>query len=220
MRGSSIITVRTVYTCTLFTLAVIPLILCSLTMTRRIYSRQELLNIGQSVSIHGHQKPFTRDKWDLFKTLDIARKSERGNRAGRTARKFAIPRVKTFWTDTCSRHQLDDHAGQRAPSRPPLASDGRCHSHIGVWNARSMSNKTTCICDMILDNDLDVLVLTESWLTGNQGDDLVIGDIKSTLPNYDLLHCPRLGSKGGGICIVYRSSGQVTLNSRIEFTSF
>ncbi|XP_011677291.2 uncharacterized protein LOC105444571 [Strongylocentrotus purpuratus] len=73
---------------------------------------------------------------------------------------------------------------------------------------------------MILDNDLDVLVLTESWLTGNQGDDLVIGDIKSTLPNYDLLHCPRIGSKGGGICIVYRSSAQVTLNSRIEFTSF
>nr|XP_054759574.1 uncharacterized protein LOC129265625 [Lytechinus pictus] len=71
-----------------------------------------------------------------------------------------------------------------------------------------------------MDNELDVLVLTESWLSGNQRDDLVIGDIKSTLPNYNLLHCPRLESKGGGICILYRSSVKVTLNSRTDFKSF
>jgi hypothetical protein len=33
---------------------------------------------------------------------------------------------------------------------------------IGHWNARSMSNKVVSVCDLIIHNTLDILIITES----------------------------------------------------------
>ena len=46
-----------------------------------------------------------------------------------------------------------------------------CHplvSNLAFRNARSLTNKTHAVTDLVVDNNLDVLVITESWLSGGQ----------------------------------------------------
>jgi len=38
---------------------------------------------------------------------------------------------------------------------------------FGLWNARSIRNKTTTLCDFVVSNRLDIMVLTETWLKGD-----------------------------------------------------
>jgi len=40
----------------------------------------------------------------------------------------------------------------------------------GLWNARSIRNKTTALCDFVVSNQLDIMVLTERWLKGDDSD--------------------------------------------------
>lgn len=63
----------------------------------------------------------------------------------------------------------------------PLKGDQKILEHfstrVGVWNARSMMNKQTEISDFIITENLDVLVITEAWLTGDSRDSTTIADI-------------------------------------------
>ncbi|XP_072030574.1 uncharacterized protein [Amphiura filiformis] len=77
----------------------------------------------------------------------------------------------------------------------------------------------TSICDLIMDKDLDILVITESWLWGNGYEDTIIADLNSTLPDYQHCNVPR-PSRGGSVCVIYRSALKVTLNDAIQFNSF
>ena len=87
---------------------------------------------------------------------------------------------------------------------------------IGHWNSRSMKTKVVYVCDLIVQNQLDVLVITESWLTGDNYDNLVIGDINTTLPNYGMFHLPR-PTRGGRLGII-DNTGDLTASH--EFFSF
>ena len=78
---------------------------------------------------------------------------------------------------------------------------------LGLFNARSVRNKTSSIADNILDQSLDILVLTETWL--RQDDDLVCGEL--TPPGYVLHHRPRVhGNEGyGGVGILIKENIKV-----------
>ena len=94
---------------------------------------------------------------------------------------------------------------------------------MAVWNAQSMKNKTTDICDFVESEKLDVFALTEAWLKGDARDDHAIADVLNTLPGYKL-HClPRLGNYGkkggGGICVILRD-GFETREKQLDFQSF
>ena len=67
-----------------------------------------------------------------------------------------------------------------------------------------MKNKTTHVCDLVISERLDILAITEAWLTDDYRDNHVLADIKTTLPGFDLHCAPRLGRRGGGICIIFR----------------
>ncbi|XP_063951799.1 uncharacterized protein LOC135153255 [Lytechinus pictus] len=104
---------------------------------------------------------------------------------------------------------------------PSTPQNGATCLKAGQWNCRSMNNKSTEICDLIISNNLDLLFLTESWLCGDSHDNVTIADITSTLPDFRVIHEPRK-SRGGGICIihVHRSSLELTRNSSTIFSSF
>lgn len=109
---------------------------------------------------------------------------------------------------------------QRASQSSSKDHQGRYpHVKIGHWNARSMNNKTIAICDLILDSDLDMLIVTESWLRGDFRDNHIIADISTTLPNYQVLHVHRQ-SRGGGICVIYRTGLKITTNDAHDFVTF
>ena len=38
---------------------------------------------------------------------------------------------------------------------------------FALWNARSINNKITTLCDFIITNRVDIMVITETWLNGD-----------------------------------------------------
>jgi hypothetical protein len=76
---------------------------------------------------------------------------------------------------------------------------------IGLLNCQSVKNKATIISDFLCENDLDVLLLNETWLRSGATDKRVIGDL---VPDgYSFKHKARNnGSRGGGVGILFRDS--------------
>ena len=84
-------------------------------------------------------------------------------------------------------------------------------------NARSIRNKTLNINDTVVERDIDILFLSETWL-GKDDDDAVIASIKPD--GYDFIHHPRLGQEGGGVAILFRQSIKIQLQDHKSYSTF
>lgn len=74
-------------------------------------------------------------------------------------------------------------------------------------NCRSVCNKAITVKDYITDHNLDLILLTETWL-GYERDRQVCGDL---LPSgYEIKHISRKKRRGGGVALVYRSTISLT----------
>jgi len=71
---------------------------------------------------------------------------------------------------------------------------------IFLKNCQSSCNKSDEISDVIKDMDLDALVITETWLTGNVSDQKIVGDV--TPVGYSFHHAARVSKKGGRVGIL------------------
>ena len=86
-----------------------------------------------------------------------------------------------------------------------------------MFNPRSVKKKSEAIVEFVVDNDIDVLTLTETWLTCN--DTVAAGDI--TPQGYALHHVPRYGRRGGGIGVLYKAGFSLRVdNSYPETKTF
>src|SRR6218665_280308 len=92
-----------------------------------------------------------------------------------------------------------------------------------IWNARSLSNKFAFIGQTILDHNLDIFAVTETWHWGS--DDVPV--CRATPPGFTFCDRPRplpldvSPTQGGGIVIYLRSTlrfSRITLD--MEITSF
>ncbi|KAL7406155.1 hypothetical protein ABVT39_014107 [Epinephelus coioides] len=86
---------------------------------------------------------------------------------------------------------------------------------MAVLNVRSLLNKSFIINDLILDNNLDSILLTETWLGTNAP---VLTE--ASPPNFNFLYFIRGGKRGGGTASVSKttmSSNEVSFSS---YTSF
>ena len=92
--------------------------------------------------------------------------------------------------------------------------------HIGLWNARSVETKVTSICDYILEYNIDVFTLTETWLKGDERDQITLNAIMCALPAYKILQVPREGRRGGGVAIIARNNLKLKSNQSKGFKSF
>ena len=84
-------------------------------------------------------------------------------------------------------------------------------------NARSVRNKTLTIKDFVVEQDIDVMAITETWLR-ETGDELIIAELCPT--GYKLIHIPRLGNSGGGVGLLYKDSIAVKHSHQRKFRSF
>ena len=76
--------------------------------------------------------------------------------------------------------------------------------HLSVLNARSVNNKSLLIKDYVVDNQIDILAITETWLKADEVSGYTIRDI---CPNgYKFIHCPREYARGGGIGLLYKQN--------------
>ncbi len=83
---------------------------------------------------------------------------------------------------------------------PQFSTDLRNNIHLCLWNAQSIKGKDTLLHDYMLSSQLEVCVLTETWLKDRddiwlQTLDLVKDGFKCCVQNREKL--------GGGLAIVY-----------------
>ena len=109
-------------------------------------------------------------------------------------------------------------------SPPPVASHSMCLQNnvskhdfkLCSLNVRSINNKTLCIREFIIDNNLDILFLCEAWL-GTDYDETSISEFLP--PGYKLLHQARINQRGGGVGIVYKGGLDVVKTDSSDGTT-
>ena len=73
---------------------------------------------------------------------------------------------------------------------------------LSFWNAQSLRNKTTLVCDYMNEHDLDIYLFAESWLKDD--DDMEIGELQGNSFRY--LSVPRKERQGGGVACLFKSN--------------
>lgn len=68
-------------------------------------------------------------------------------------------------------------------------------------NFKSVRNKTVSISDFIVENDVDIMAFTETWLD-TETNQKVLNE--QTPDGYKAYHKPRRGRKGGGVTLIAR----------------
>lgn len=107
----------------------------------------------------------------------------------------------------------------------PILTVKRTHTNnlprlrLGTWNAHSINRKAASICDLIISKRIDILSLTETWLTSKNNSDSNIAEILNTLQDFNFLHHPRLIGKGGGVGVLLRKGLNVQENPITSFQS-
>ena len=87
---------------------------------------------------------------------------------------------------------------------------------LGLLNVRSLRNKADFITDYACENDIDILCLTETWLTDN---DACL--ISAIVPHgYKFQHLPRNDRRGGGVGVLFKASFHLALSKSWPAESF
>ena len=100
-------------------------------------------------------------------------------------------------------------------------SELRCAT-LGLANAHLVRNKADLLTDHVLEHNVDLVALSETWLSADANDKKTISDL--TAAGYDFAHIPRPERKGseagkqrerkergGGVRLLFRSSLKVTI---------
>ena len=85
---------------------------------------------------------------------------------------------------------------------------------IGVMNVQSLGNKLDRVIDHITDNRIDIVGITETWLSNDDKNNMSV--VNTCLNNgYTLLHCPRnTGRRGGGVGVLINN--QINVKSLVQ----
>ena len=86
-----------------------------------------------------------------------------------------------------------------------------------LLNSRSIRNKSSVLKDFVVDKDIDLLALTETWLRPGNIDCVEIGDLCPT--GYDFIHIPR-ESRGGCVGLLFKESMDIKCKNSEWNTSF
>ena len=86
-----------------------------------------------------------------------------------------------------------------------------------LFNARSIKNKAAEISEFVVDNNVDILALTETWLSPGDVDNIIINEI--TPIGYAFRHVPRR-NRGGGVALLFKKSLSLKMKPTKRYSSF
>ena len=99
------------------------------------------------------------------------------------------------------------------------ASVKTCGLTVGCLNVQSARNKADLIRDIVINHDIDILSLTETWLTTNDKDDLNVKGL--SLSGYEFNHTPRHGNYGyRGVGVLHKASMKIVKSDVYKSDSF
>ena len=85
--------------------------------------------------------------------------------------------------------------------------------HLCLLNVRSINNKAMAVKDLVVDHDVDILAMTETWLRAGNHDDIAMGTL---CPNsYRFLHVPRPQGRGGGVGLLFKDSLEINSSAPV-----
>ncbi|KAJ8364273.1 hypothetical protein SKAU_G00131040 [Synaphobranchus kaupii] len=112
--------------------------------------------------------------------------------------------IPSLWTNSRphvnTTHRTSNLSNLRSPPPAPLSIS------FALLNTRSLTNKSPVISELILDNNIDFLLLTETW---QQPSDYYALN-QATPTNYSYIAKPRSSGRGGGIAVLHKQSLSVT----------
>ncbi len=185
------------------------------------YSRHQLLDLNKKYKL-------SAPVWTTIGDLGI-RKRPRGRKSGRSKQgrnKIQICDLNYNSTSElpCNPQSLepqaipvlsghrtkrsDGNGGINSTNLVKIKCTGKQCLDIHYWNAQSVSKKTTTIFDYILDKDVDILVITETWL--GEDDPVITGEC--TPSGYCFFNFPRPGDKHGGIAIISKANLNLSIS--------
>ena len=140
------------------------------------YNRDELLQLNHA---HASVSSYTLHSSILvhMKYLGILqhqykkRPAHRGKKGGRR-RSEKRPRLSSPIYPT--------HDSTASCHLPANSTDIVQRLRFALWNAHSINakEKSTALCDFVISHQMDILAITETWLTGDERDHCTIADIK------------------------------------------
>lgn len=93
----------------------------------------------------------------------------------------------------------------------------KCWPQFGLVNARSVVNKCAMVHDLIVSSQLDLLAITETWLSSLNG----VTCLEACSPEgYSSTHVPRMGRRGGGVALIYKDTIQIHPHPAGSFSTF
>ena len=103
----------------------------------------------------------------------------------------------------------------------PIKFHGTCLT-AALLNSQSARNKVDLIGEAVIEHDIDILALTETWLTNTPKDEYYTKEL--SFSGYKLINVPRLGGggHGGGVAIIHKDglSAQIVATTGAGYTTF
>jgi exonuclease III len=156
----------------------------------------------------------------LFKLLqecNISQIKPRGIRAGKDKRDLVDKPIASIVNNSAAQDLNRSHGSVSRNNLVVIKPTQQCVKAC-VLNCRSVKNKACAIVDHIIDSDLDIIALTETWLSTLERDQRIIGEL--TPPGYIFHHVPRLNRKGGGVAVLCKDTFKIHVNSAFSASSF
>ena len=87
-----------------------------------------------------------------------------------------------------------------------------------LLNVRSINNKAMAAEDLVVDHDVDILAMAETWLRAGNHDVIVMGTL---CPNsYRFLHVPRPQGRGEGVGLLFKDNLEINSSVCDIFKTF
>ena len=132
------------------------------------------------------------------------------------------PRCNINYFDTisgsCKSNLIQCHRHTSDPQNTPQLKEANGLVY-GLLNARSINNKIEEITDTIISNNLDLLAITETWVTESSTNHAIV-QILHGLQNFSFTSQARSNKRGGGICLFYKDNLKVSNNVNPAYSTF
>ena len=103
----------------------------------------------------------------------------------------------------------------------PIKFHGTCLT-AALLNSQSARNKVDLIGEAVIEHDIDILALTETWLTNTPKEEYYTKEL--SFSGYKLINVPRPGGggHGGGVAIIHKDglSAQIVATTGAGYTTF